>query len=167
MLCCCCVKFYLNMCVNTPTILDDSHSEEFWFSSRTCLCQLKWQYMCVCLELSDVQLFVTPWTIACQAPLFMVFFRQEQWIGLPVLPPEDWTHISCLAGRFFTCLIIHSSRICFCQLRRQYMKQMAWSAICAHTSMFRSPQDTRDGLPWNLGTDWWWWKEHLQMQLQC
>ena len=23
------------------------------------------------------------------------------------------------------------------------MKQMAWSTICAHTSMFRSPQDTK------------------------
>ena len=27
--------------------------------------------------------FVTPWTIACQAPLSMGFPRQEYWIGLP------------------------------------------------------------------------------------
>ena len=31
---------------------------------------------------SDVQLFVTPWTTACQAPLSMGFPRQEYWSGL-------------------------------------------------------------------------------------
>ena len=33
--------------------------------------------------LSHVQLFVTPWTIAYQASLFMGFSRQEYWSGLP------------------------------------------------------------------------------------
>ena len=28
---------------------------------------------------------VTPWTVACQAPLFMEFSRQEYWSGLPFL----------------------------------------------------------------------------------
>ena len=36
--------------------------------------------MCVC-----VQLCVTPWTVAHQAPLFMEFARQEHWSGLPFL----------------------------------------------------------------------------------
>ena len=26
---------------------------------------------------------MTPWTVACQAPLSMGFFRQEYWSGLP------------------------------------------------------------------------------------
>ena len=30
-----------------------------------------------------VQLFVTPWTVAHQAPLFMGFSRQEYWSELP------------------------------------------------------------------------------------
>ena len=34
-------------------------------------------------------LFVTPWTIACQAPLSMEFFRQEYWSGLPFPPPGN------------------------------------------------------------------------------
>ena len=38
---------------------------------------------------SSVQLFVTPWTIACQAPLSMGFSRQEYWSGLPHPPPGD------------------------------------------------------------------------------
>ena len=36
---------------------------------------------------SCVQLFVTPWTAACQAPLSMEFFRQEYWNGLLFPPP--------------------------------------------------------------------------------
>ena len=32
---------------------------------------------------------VTPWTIACQAPLSMGFSRQEYWSGLPIPSPED------------------------------------------------------------------------------
>ena len=32
---------------------------------------------------SRVQLFATLWTVACQAPLSMGFYRQEYWSGLP------------------------------------------------------------------------------------
>ena len=31
----------------------------------------------------------TPWTVACQAPLFMEFSSQEYWNGLPFPPPGD------------------------------------------------------------------------------
>ena len=33
--------------------------------------------------LSYVELFVTPWTVACQATLSMGFSRQEYWSGMP------------------------------------------------------------------------------------
>ena len=42
--------------------------------------------MCV---LSHVQLFVTSWTVAGQAPLFMGFSRQECWSALPRPSPGD------------------------------------------------------------------------------
>ena len=38
---------------------------------------------------SHVQLFVTLWTVVCQAPLSMGFSRQEYWSGLPFLSPGD------------------------------------------------------------------------------
>ena len=38
---------------------------------------------------SNVWLFVTLWIVTCQAPLFMGFFRQEYWSGLPFPSPED------------------------------------------------------------------------------
>ena len=44
--------------------------------------------MCVVSSLSLVQLFETPWTMACQAPLFMEFSKQEYWSGLPFPFPD-------------------------------------------------------------------------------
>ena len=38
-------------------------------------------------SLNPVRLFVTPWTVAHQASLFMGFSRQEYWSGLPWPPP--------------------------------------------------------------------------------
>ena len=49
----------------------------------------------------------TPWTVAPQAPLSMVFPRQEYWSGLPFPPPEDLPDPGiepmspALADRFF------------------------------------------------------------------
>ena len=68
------------------------------------------QCVCVCV-LSRVQLFVTPWTAAHQAPLSKEFSRQECWSGLPCPPAEDLLYPGmelkfpaspALAGRFFT-----------------------------------------------------------------
>ena len=67
-----------------------------------------WHVLCV---LSHVQLFVTPWTIARQAPLSMEFSRQEFWSGMPFPTPGDLPDPGiepvslaspALAGRFFT-----------------------------------------------------------------
>ena len=61
--------------------------------------------------LSRVQLSVTSWTVARQAPLSVEFSRQEYWSGLPFLPsrdlPDIWIKPASLAslalvGRFFT-----------------------------------------------------------------
>ena len=40
-------------------------------------------------SLSHIQLFATPWTVACQAPLSMEFSRQGYWSGLPFPSPGD------------------------------------------------------------------------------
>ena len=57
--------------------------------------------------LSPVQLFVTPWTVACQAPLSMELCRQEYWSGLSHTSPGDLHNpgikpsTPALAGEFF------------------------------------------------------------------
>ena len=43
----------------------------------------------VVLSLSHVPLFVTPWTVAHQAPLSVGFFKQEYWNGLSFPSPGD------------------------------------------------------------------------------
>ena len=61
--------------------------------------------------LQSCRVFVNPWTVACQAPLFMGFSRQEYWSGLPCPPPGDLPDpgteplsqaSSALADGFFT-----------------------------------------------------------------
>ena len=42
--------------------------------------------------LSHVRLFVTPWTVAHQAPPSMGFSRQEYWSGLPFPSPGNLTN---------------------------------------------------------------------------
>ena len=70
--------------------------------------------VCVCARDKSLQSCLTlcdPWTVACQAPLFMGFSRQEYWSGLPFTSPEDLPDPGiklvslvspALAGRFFT-----------------------------------------------------------------
>ena len=65
----------------------------------------------MCAEsLSHVQLIVSPWTVACQAPLSVEFSRQEYWSALPFPIPgnfpdprfEPTSLVSpALAGKFF------------------------------------------------------------------
>ena len=57
-----------------------------------CLCLCVCVCVCVCVlsHFSHVQLFVTLWTVAHQAPLSMGPFRQEYWSGLPCPPPRDF-----------------------------------------------------------------------------
>ena len=45
--------------------------------------------LCALSRASVVSSFATLWSIACQAPLSMGFFRQEYWSGLPCAPPGD------------------------------------------------------------------------------
>ena len=41
------------------------------------------------IHFTHVQLFVTPWIVACQAPLSMEFSRQQSWSGWPFISPGD------------------------------------------------------------------------------
>ena len=70
-------------------ILFQLHESICWrdsfFSQAAILCV----YVYVCCLLSHVWLFVTPWTVARQAPLSMEFSRQECWSELLFPSPGD------------------------------------------------------------------------------
>ena len=68
-------------------------------------------HVCMLNHSCSVKLFVTPQTIARQAPLSTGFSRQEYWSGLPCPPPEDLPNQGiepmsltspALASEFFT-----------------------------------------------------------------
>ena len=44
---------------------------------------------CCCLVYKSCPTLVSPWTVACQAPLSMGFLRQEYWSGLSLPSPWD------------------------------------------------------------------------------
>ena len=63
----------------------------------------------VCAQsLSHVRLFVTPWTVAHQAPLSMGILQARilEWVAMPSSrassQPRDQTQVSRIAGRFLT-----------------------------------------------------------------
>ena len=59
----------------------------------------------LCCLVSHVWLFLTPWTVAGQAPLSVGFPRQEYWSGWPFPSPGDLPDPGtepALAGGFFT-----------------------------------------------------------------
>ena len=83
----------LEKCLDLLPIFD----QVVWFlllllSCMSYLCILVIKFLlvmptCQPSHFSHVWLFVTPGTVACQAPLSMVFSRQEYWSGLPCSPP--------------------------------------------------------------------------------
>ena len=80
-------------------------------------------YACVLSHFSCVQLFVTPWTVACRAPMSVGLPRQEYWSGLPFPSPGDLSDSGikpvsltspALEGRFFTISATWEARIYIC-----------------------------------------------------
>ena len=68
--------------VSTHLVMSSVRSEPIYMSSR----YSKWSQV---KSLSHVRLFVTPWTVAYQAPPSLGFSRQEYWSGPPFPSPGD------------------------------------------------------------------------------
>ena len=89
-----------------------SFSEEIKFPEITSLRRTgRKRVACMLSHFNRVGLFVTLWTVACQAPLSVGFSRQEYWSGLPCHPPGDLSDPGiqstslmspALTGGFFT-----------------------------------------------------------------
>ena len=70
---------------------------------------------------SCVQLFVSPWTVACQAPLSIEFSKQVDWSGLPLPSPGNLSNPGIkpvslmsleLAGEFFIIMLPEKPNLC-------------------------------------------------------
>ena len=66
-----------------------AHSVVLPFGGEIGNAKMQYIYIFKVKSLSRVRLFVTPGTVALQAPLSMGFSRQEYWRGLPLPSPGD------------------------------------------------------------------------------
>ena len=75
--------------------------------------------LCVCM-LSHVLLFATLWTVACQTPLSMGFYRQEYWSGLPFPPPVDHVLSELFTMTFLAWVALHGIAHSFTELHKPF-----------------------------------------------
>ena len=75
------LKMFLNILRHLSMLLERAH-KLFFFTGKAHSTR-HWGAP----SLSRVQLFVTPWTAACQVPLSLGLFRYEYWNGLPFPSP--------------------------------------------------------------------------------
>ena len=100
--------------------------------------------MCACMlsRFSHVQFSATLWTIACQAPLFMGFSRQEYWSGMLCPSPGDLPDPG-IKPASLTSPALASWVLCYeCHLRspsflipkrKHHFTGLAWSVVsCRH-----------------------------------
>ena len=97
-------------------------------------CNYNYIYLCICIyvcakSLSRVRLFVSLWTIALEAPLFMGFSRQEYWDGLLCPPPGEFSQPR-----------IELRLLCFLhwQVDGLFTTSTTWEAsyMCVHVYMY-------------------------------
>ena len=120
--------------------------------------------VCVCVcgvhvhicTLSHVQLFVTPWTVARQAPLSKGFPRQEYWKRLPFPPPGELPDPGikpaslmspALAGRFFTNYYIQP-QIPILQRLAEKIKERTLPISCFALEVNRNQQKEKEKERW-------------------
>ena len=88
------------------------------------------------------RLFATSWTVACQAPLSMEFFRQEYWNGLPFPSPGD------LPNPGMETDLLHCRRVfTIWAIRKAHHKH---EPIFIYLSLCTPPSDNWDGIGVNL-----------------
>ena len=78
--------------------------------------------------LSHAWLFVTPWTIARQAPLSTGFSSQEHWSGLPFPPPGDLPDTGIKPASFMPPVLAG----------RLFTTSATWEALWHHRAIYKS-----------------------------
>ena len=114
---------------------------------KSSICYMVGPYHVSVLSLLVTSDFASHWTVACQAPLSMEFFRQEYWSGLPFPSPGDLhkpgtkpmsLSSSVFVGGFFTTvppgksrslLVIYFIYSSFKISRTQWKVQNNWSSL--------------------------------------
>ena len=106
------------------------------WNMRVCVCVC----VCVCVsEYSATQLCPALWDhMDCSLPGSSVHgilqVRILEWVAMPSsrgsFQPKDWTHVSCIAGRFGTAESLGKPHVCVCVL---YVCVCVCVCVCVHT----------------------------------
>jgi len=74
------IPLYVNtpICLSIHLLIDVWVLSTFWTNAIMNICN---EFLCGHVSPSVVSDSVTPWTVACQAPLSIEFSRQEYWSG--------------------------------------------------------------------------------------
>ena len=91
-----------------------------------------WKWKVKVKSLSPVRLFVTPWTIAYQAPPSMGFSRQESWSGVPFPSPREYL----ICSYFATLLQVTSLKPKRVSLEDLFFQDLL-SLSCSHNETLR------------------------------
>ena len=91
--------------------------------------------MSVCCHFSCVQLFVTLWTVAHQAPLFMGFSRQEYWSGLPFPSPGDLLNPGTILEQALNLGLLHCRHILYYLNHQGRLKKVVLSSSILFDSL--------------------------------
>ena len=92
-------------------------------------------------SLSRVPLFVTPWTVAYQAPPSLGFSSQGilEWVAISFSrrssQPRDWTQVSHIVGRSFTVSLEEDGK-CLCCSVVENALEVKWSRSVMSNSFF-------------------------------
>ena len=113
------LRFQRHLLHSLKTLSED-HVKKIYILYLLLQNQIMTVCVCVLSHFSHVQLFVTSWTVAHQAPLSMEFSRQEYWSGFPCPPSGDLPDPQIepaslmsptLAGGFFTTSATWEARV--------------------------------------------------------
>ena len=86
--------------------------------------------LCLVATNLSVQLFATPWTVACQALLSMEILQARimEWVAMPSSrgssQPRDQTQVTSIVGGFFTVWATREAWLCIvlCLWENSYIK---------------------------------------------
>ena len=121
-----------------------------WAEIKMCSLTPKSIWLCVSC-FSCVWLFLTPWTIACPAPLSMGFSRQEYWSGEPC-PPNSYECMCILylmENNFFKNIKIKALQVILtCNQNWEWLGHIIWKI----RSQISSRREVRwDVVRWSPG----------------
>ena len=149
------VHLYADISINIVTLIFILQIFQLTKYGKFCSVRNHIKFVCMVSRFSFVQLFVTLWTVAHQASLYMEFSRQEYRSRLPCPPPGDLPNpgmepTSLMIGRWFLYHYCRLGEIILFGVKRtrilSLLSAQNVSAFCPWVGQFSFVFDTERGI---------------------